>query len=91
VFDRKSDAMHRGRELARSERTELVAHGRDGRIQEKDSFGHDRAPPREGRSGPKGYGSLGGEFLVRKGINISKPIYEQAIRGEKKDQNTRKR
>jgi len=83
--------MHHGRELARSERTELVAHGRDGRIQEKNNYGHDPMPPREGRSGPKGYGSLGGELLVRKGINISKPIYEQALRGEKKDQTARKR
>lgn len=45
-FDRKSDAMERGRDLARTNQTELVEHGRDGRIQDSDSYGND---PRRSR------------------------------------------
>ncbi len=45
--ERKSDAMDRGRELARDRRTELVEHGRDGRIQDSDSYGNDPVPPRD--------------------------------------------
>ena len=32
----------------------------------------------------KGYGSLRGEFVVRRGIDISKPIFEQSNKGTKK-------
>jgi hypothetical protein len=32
----------------------------------------------------KGYGSLKGEFVVRRGIDISKPIFEQANKSAKK-------
>jgi hypothetical protein len=46
-FDRKSDAMDRGRDLARENKTELVEHGRDGRIQDSDSYGNDPNPPRD--------------------------------------------
>lgn len=46
-FDRKSEAMERGRELAKSRRTELVEHGKDGKIQDSDSYGDDPCPPRD--------------------------------------------
>jgi hypothetical protein len=46
-FDRKSDAMDRGRDLAREHKTELVEHGRNGRIQDSDSYGNDPNPPRD--------------------------------------------
>lgn len=46
-FDRKSDAMERGRDLARERRTELVEHGRNGRIRDSDSYGNDPLPPRD--------------------------------------------
>jgi hypothetical protein len=32
----------------------------------------------------KGYGSLRGEFVIRRGIDISKPIFEQANKSAKK-------
>jgi hypothetical protein len=32
----------------------------------------------------KGYGSLKGEFVVRRGIDITKPIFEQANKSAKK-------
>jgi uncharacterized protein YdaT len=46
-YDRKTDAMDRGRDLARTNRTELVEHGKDGRIQDSDSYGRDPFPPRD--------------------------------------------
>jgi uncharacterized protein YdaT len=46
-FERKSEAMERGRELAQSNRTELVEHGRDGRIQGSNSYGNDPCPPED--------------------------------------------
>ena len=46
TFDRKSDAIDRGRELAQNQRSELVIHGRDGQIQSKDSHGSDPFPPK---------------------------------------------
>lgn len=45
--ERKSDAMERGRELARDRRTELVEHGRNGRIQDSDSYGNAPVSPRD--------------------------------------------
>lgn len=37
VFDRKTDAM----EFAKEEKTELISQKRDGKINLKDSYGHD--------------------------------------------------
>ncbi len=47
VFDRKSDALERGRELAKDSKGELRIHGQDGRIQDSDSYGNDPNPPRD--------------------------------------------
>lgn len=41
VFDTQQQAIDRGREISRNQGTELVIHGRDGRIREKDSHGND--------------------------------------------------
>ena len=46
-FERKSDAMQRGRDLAREHKAELVEHGRNGRIQDSDSYGDDPNPPKD--------------------------------------------
>lgn len=46
LFDRKQDAVDRGREIAKNQRTELVIHGQNGKIQSKDSHGHDPFPPK---------------------------------------------
>jgi hypothetical protein len=46
-FDLKSEAMGRGRNLAQTNRTELVEHGRDGRIQNSNSYGNDPCPPKD--------------------------------------------
>lgn len=47
VFQTQEEAIDAGREIARNQRSELVVHGRDGRIRSKDSFGADPAPPRD--------------------------------------------
>jgi hypothetical protein len=41
------DAIEEARELARDQRTELIIHGRNGRIRDRDSYGSDSAPPRD--------------------------------------------
>ena len=45
-FDRKSDAIDKGREISKKQRTEFYIHGKDGKIQQKDSHGNDPFPPR---------------------------------------------
>lgn len=41
VTDKKADAVKIGRDYARQENSELIVKGQDGRIQSKDSHGHD--------------------------------------------------
>lgn len=45
-FDKKSDAVKYARELSRKEKTELYIHKKDGRIQDRNSYGRDPYPPR---------------------------------------------
>jgi hypothetical protein len=53
--DRRASSLHAtqgaalevGRQLARTNKAELVIHGRDNRIIDKDSFGPDSNPPRD--------------------------------------------
>ena len=45
-FDKKSDAEQYGREVSRNQRTELLIHGKDGKIQRADSHGNDPHPPK---------------------------------------------
>lgn len=46
VFDRKQDAVDRAREISQNQKSELVVHGQNGRIQYKDSHGNDTFPPK---------------------------------------------
>jgi len=46
-FDKKQDAVNFGRELSKNQKTELVIHGKDGKIQRKDSHGNDPNPPKD--------------------------------------------
>jgi hypothetical protein len=85
VFHRKSDAMERGRELARSSQSEVIIHGKDGRIREANSYHNPpRDRPQDRGASPKGFGSLGGGLAVRRDIDVTKPIYQQAMRDTKK-------
>lgn len=45
--ERKTDALDKGRSTARREGVELVTHGKDGRIQDSDSYGNDPNPPKD--------------------------------------------
>ncbi|MBA4192686.1 MAG: hypothetical protein C0467_32365 [Planctomycetaceae bacterium] len=46
VHDTQRKAIDRAREISRNQGTELLIHGRDGRIRDKDSHGHDSFPPK---------------------------------------------
>jgi hypothetical protein len=46
-FDTQADAIKWARQSAAKEQTDLVVHGRDGRIRSKDSFGSDPTPPKD--------------------------------------------
>jgi len=42
----QTEAIQRAREISRNQQTELLIHGRDGRIRERDSYGNDPFPPK---------------------------------------------
>ena len=44
VHDTQRAAIERGREITGNQGTELFIHGRDGRIRERDTHGHDPYP-----------------------------------------------
>jgi hypothetical protein len=44
-FETKKEAETYSRDLSRKESSELVIHGKDGKIQRKDSHGNDPHPP----------------------------------------------
>jgi hypothetical protein len=46
VHDTQAEAITRGREAARNQQSELLIHGRDGRIRDRDSHGRDPYPPK---------------------------------------------
>ena len=45
-FEKKQDAVDRGREISRRQKTEFVIHRKNGTIQKKDSHGGDPHPPK---------------------------------------------
>ena len=46
-FDKKTDAVERGREVSQNQKTELRIHNKDGKIAQSDSHGHDPNPPKD--------------------------------------------
>jgi hypothetical protein len=46
-FVRKEDAIDFTRTISQNQRSELVIHGRDGKIQQSDSHGNDPCPPKD--------------------------------------------
>ncbi|GAB7005240.1 DUF2188 domain-containing protein [Nocardioides sp. AN3] len=46
IHDTQAEAIGAGRSTARREETELLIHGRDGQIRDRDSYGNDPFPPR---------------------------------------------
>ena len=47
--DKQTDAIDAARAIAKSQGGEVVIHGRDGKIRDKDSYGNDPFPPRDRR------------------------------------------
>lgn len=47
VHPTQGQAIAAGRQIAINQKSELVIHGRDGRIRDADSFGGDPCPPRD--------------------------------------------
>jgi len=46
VHATQREAIEAAREIARNQRVELLIHGEDGKIRERDSYGHDPYPPK---------------------------------------------
>ena len=46
VCETQERAVDMARKLAKRDRVELIIHGRNGRIRERNSYGHDPFPPR---------------------------------------------
>ena len=46
IHDTQAAAIDAARDIARNQSSELLIHGRDGQIRERDSFGNDPFPPR---------------------------------------------
>ncbi|GAA0682045.1 DUF2188 domain-containing protein [Clostridium cadaveris] len=42
----QKEAINIAREIAKNQQSELIIHGKNGRIREKDSYGNDNFPPR---------------------------------------------
>lgn len=47
ITNTKQEAIDYAREIAKNQEAELVIHGKDGKIQDKDSYGNDPIPPRD--------------------------------------------
>lgn len=46
VYDTKAEAEKAGREMSKNQNTELIIHGKNGKIQRRDSHGNDPHPPK---------------------------------------------
>lgn len=46
IYDSKQEATQHARQIAQNQGTELFIHGADGKIQSRDSHGHDPFPPK---------------------------------------------
>ena len=46
-LETKNEAIEQGRKISQNQGTELYIHGRDGKIQQKDSHGNDPCPPKD--------------------------------------------
>lgn len=46
ITSTQREAINIAREIAKNQKSELIVHGTDGRIRQKDSYGNDSFPPR---------------------------------------------
>lgn len=47
ILPTKKEAEEFGHQMAINQKTELIIHGKDGKIQDKDSYGKDPYPPKD--------------------------------------------
>lgn len=47
VHDTQKAAIGSARDIAKNQKSEVVIHGRDGKIRDKDSYGNDPCPPKD--------------------------------------------
>ena len=47
ITETQKEAILVAREIARNNKSELIIHGRDGKIRDKDSYGNDHNPPKD--------------------------------------------
>lgn len=45
INDKQSTAIERGKQIAKNNESELLIHGRNGQIRERNSYGNDPFPP----------------------------------------------
>ena len=46
IHPTQAEAINRGKEIAQNQKSELLIHGKNGRIREKNSYGNDPYPPK---------------------------------------------
>lgn len=46
-FEKKDDAVKRGRQISKNQKSEFIVHKKDGTIQKPDSHGGDPNPPKD--------------------------------------------
>lgn len=46
ISDTQQEAISYAREIAKNQESELLIHGRDGKIRDRDSYGNDPYPPK---------------------------------------------
>ena len=46
-FDTQKQAIDFAKEIAKNQKSEVVIHGKDGKIRDKDSYGNDPNPPKD--------------------------------------------
>ena len=49
LFDTQSEAIAYGRNIAKNQHSELVIHGANDKIRDKDSYGNDPHPPKDSK------------------------------------------
>ncbi len=47
VYPTQAKAIDRARDIAKNQKSEVVIHGRNGQIRDKDSYGNDPCPPKD--------------------------------------------
>ena len=46
-FDTQKEAIDYAKQIAQNQKSEVVIHGKDGKIRDKDSYGNDPNPPKD--------------------------------------------